>query len=115
MTSTASKTLRGTVTVSVGDDTYTLTPTLGAVRAIEAQLGGLMGAVRAVREHGVDACACVIAAGAGLTPQQAAELPEKVWQAGILSVSTQLVEYVGALLNPRGDDAAGNDPKPAAQ
>lgn len=115
MTAKTSKTLYGTVTVTVGDDTYTLTPTLGAVRAIEAQLGGLMGAVDATRQHSVTACACVIAAGAGLSPQQAAELPEKIWQAGILSVGIQLVPYVAALLNPKGDDAVGNAPKVSAQ
>lgn len=115
MTSKTSKTLRGTTTVTVGATEYKLTPTLGAVRAIEAHFGGLMGAVRAVREHSVDGCANLIAAGAGLDAAQAAALPEEVWQAGVVNVGQQLVSYVSVLLDPRGAEAAAGNEQAAAQ
>jgi hypothetical protein len=100
-----SKTLFGTVEVTVGDDVYILTPTLGAVRAIEAYFGGLRGASQVVNALSVDGCARIIAGGAGLTGKAADAVAEKVWQAGVLEVSVQLNAYLVALYNPRGTDA----------
>ena len=97
-----SKTLHGTVEVTVGDDIYTLVPTLGAVRAIESQFGGLRGASQVVSALSVDGCARIVAAGTGLTGKAADALAEKVWQAGVLEVSVQLNAYLVALYNPRG-------------
>jgi len=115
-----SKTQYGTVTVTVGDDIHTLTPTLGAVRAIEARFGGLRAAIVTVNELSIDGCAHIIAAGAGLTAADAEALPAAVWEAGISDVAPQLVPYVAALLNPRAAQASaeGNVPpakKPAAR
>ena len=110
---TVSKTLFGTVTVTVGEDTYTLTPSLGAVRAIEARFGGLLGAVRAVDSYSVDGVAGVIAAGASLSAEAAESLPDAVWQAGVVPLSQQLVPFIAALLNPRAGDAEGNAPAKA--
>lgn len=109
------KTLHGTVTISVGDETYTLTPTLGAVRAIEARFGGLLGAVRAVDGYSVDGIAHIIAAGAQLDAEQAAGLPDLVWQAGIVGVGQQLVPYVAALLNPKAGAADEGNAAPKAR
>ncbi|EJN25769.1 hypothetical protein PMI35_04000 [Pseudomonas sp. GM78] len=100
-----SKTLHGTVEVTVGDDVYTMVPTLGAVRAIEAHFGGLRGASQVVNALSVDGCARIVAAGAGLTDKAAEALAEKVWQAGVLEVSVQLNAYLVALYNPRGKDS----------
>lgn len=97
-----SKTLHGHVDVVVGGVTYELRPTLSAVRAIESRLNGLRGASGALHAVSVDAAAIVIAAGANLTKEQAAELPEAVWQHGVTEVTPQLIEYLGALYNPRG-------------
>lgn len=116
MTTKASKTLHGTVTVTVGDETYTLTPTLVAVRAIEARFGGLLGAMRAVDNYSVDGVSAVIAAGGMLATDAAEALPEKVWQAGVVGIAKQLVPYMVALVNPSAaEGAAGNVPKVSAQ
>lgn len=110
-----SKTLHGTTTVVVGDSTYTLIPSLGAVRAIEARFGGLRGAAQACDALSVDGVAHIIAAGAGLKGKASLEVPDEVWQAGVAGVAVQLQPYIIALLNPRGAEAKdeGNATKKA--
>lgn len=107
------KTLHGTVTVKLGDEEFTLQPTLKAVRAIEIRFGGLRGASQAIVALSVDGCAIILAAGAGLEGKAAESIAEKVWRHGVLDVSTQLDKYLAALYNPRGGDA-GNDQAGAA-
>lgn len=107
-----SKTLFGTVDVVVMDETYTLQPTLAAVRAIEAHFGGLRGASQAINALSVDGCAVIIAAGAGLKGKAAEAVAEQVWQQGVLEVSVALNAYLVALYNPRGPDSGKG--KPAA-
>lgn len=104
-----SKTLHGTIEVTVGDDVYTMVPTLGAVRAIEAQFGGLRGASQVVSALSVDGCARIIAAGAGLSGKEGEALAERVWQSGVLDVSVQLNAYLVALYNPRGKESGKNE------
>ncbi|MBJ2263729.1 hypothetical protein [Pseudomonas sp. MF6787] len=97
-----SKTLHGTVDIKLDDETYTLQPTLGAVRAIEAHFGGLRGASQAINALSIVGCAVIIAGGAGLTGKAADAVAEQVWQAGVLEVSVQLNAYLVALYNPKG-------------
>lgn len=97
-----SKTLHGTVDIKLDDETYTLQPTLGAVRAIEAHFGGLRGASQAINALSIDGCAVIIAGGAGLTGKAAEAIAEQVWQTGVLDVSVQLNAYLVALYNPKG-------------
>lgn len=97
-----SKTLHGTVDIKLDDETYTLQPTLGAVRAIEAHFGGLRGASQAINALSIDGCAVIIAGGAGLTGKAAEAVAEQVWQTGVLEVSVQLNAYLVALYNPKG-------------
>ncbi|RFP99488.1 hypothetical protein D0O09_22530 [Pseudomonas putida] len=101
-------TLHGTVTVKLGDEEFTLQPTLKAVRAIESRFGGLRGASGALHAVGVDAVAFIIAAGAGLEGRVAEGLAEKVWQQGVAGLTPVVTKYLGALYNPRGG-AEGND------
>lgn len=97
-----SKTLHGTVDIKLDDETYTLQPTLGAVRTIEAHFGGLRGASQAINALSIDGCAVIIAGGAGLKGKAAEAIAEQVWQAGVLEVSVQLNAYLVALYNPKG-------------
>jgi hypothetical protein len=99
-----SKTLFGTTTVSLDGEDYELIPTLAAVRSIEAHFGGLRGASQAVNALSVIGCANIIAAGSGMTGKAAEAVAEKVWQAGVLNVSTQLNAYLVALYNPKGPE-----------
>jgi len=102
-------TLHGTVIVKLGDEEFTLQPTLKAVRAIESRLGGLRGASQTINAVSVEGCAIILAAGAGLEGKAAEAISEKVWQAGVVEVSVQLNKYLLALYNPRGTVAEGND------
>lgn len=110
-----SKTLHGTTTVTLGDSVYTLIPSLGAVRAIEARFGGLRGAIQACQALSVDGVAHIITSGAGLKGSTAAAVADEVWQAGVGAVSDQVAPFIIALLNPRGAEAKdeGNAPKKA--
>lgn len=101
-------TLHGTVVVKLGDEEFTLTPTLKAVRAIESRFGGLRGASQAINALSIDGCAAILVAGAGLDEKTAKAVPEQVWQHGVLDASTQLNAYLVSLYNPRGKDA-GNE------
>jgi len=100
-----SKTLHGTVEITLDGETYALLPTLGAVRAIEAHFGGLRGASQAINALSIDGCAVIIASGAGLTGKAAEAVVEQVWQEGVLEVSVKLNAYLVALYNPRGASA----------
>ena len=108
-----SKTLFGTVEIVLGDETYILKPTLGAVRTIEAYLGGLRGASQAVNALSVVGCAVIIASGAGLTGKDADAVAEQVWQAGVVEASVQLNAYLVALYNPKGESAGKDQPAKA--
>lgn len=112
-----SKTLKGTFTVTVDGNPYELKPTLGAVRAIEARHSGLLQAARACDAMSVDAIAQVIAAGAGLTGQDAESVPEQVFQEGVVSAYGQVVPYLKYLMNPRAGEAKaeGNGEAAAAK
>ena len=105
-----SKTLFGTVEIVLGDETYILKPTLGAVRTIEAHFGGLRGASQAVNALSVVGCAVIIAGGAGLTGKDADAVAEQVWQAGVVEASVQLNAYLVALYKPKGEDAGKDQP-----
>ena len=105
-----SKTLFGTVEIVLGDETYILKPTLGAVRAIEAYFGGLRGASQAVNALSVVGCAVIIAGGAGLAGKDADAVAEQVWQAGVVEASVQLNAYLVALYNPKGESAGKDQP-----
>lgn len=108
-----SKTLYGTVPVELDGKTYTLQPTLGAVRAIEAHFGGLRGAAQAINSMSVDGCAAIIVGGAGLAGDEADAIAEKVWQAGVLDISIKLNGYLVALYNPRGAQSGKDQPAKA--
>lgn len=102
-----SKTLYGTVSVTVGDEEFELKPTLKAALALERHFGGLRGALTGLGSLSIEAAAAVITFGAGLEHKsaQAKGLPEAIFAAGVNDVITQCVPYISALLNP-GDKKA---------
>lgn len=100
-----SKLNHGTFVVEAGGTTYTLKPTLRAVRAIESKFGGLLPAMSAIGQASVAAIAVIIAAGAGLDTNKRKELEaveEAVFATGINVVGGQVLSFVKALLNPGG-------------
>jgi len=117
-----SKLNHGTVVVDAGGTTYTLKPTLRAVRAIESKFGGLLPAMTAIGQGSVAVVAVIIAAGAGLDTNKRKELEaveEAVFAGGIGAVGAQALSFLRALLNPGGktdeeladaDDAGNENP-----
>lgn len=107
-----SKTLHGTTEVTVGGRVLILSPTLRAIRTIEAYFGGLRGASERLRAVGVDAVAVVFAAGAGMEEKGAVEeLAEEIWQQGVADLVPAATAFLYALYNPRGGDP-GKPPAP---
>lgn len=102
-----SKTDHGTVEIEIGAETYTLAFNLKAVKKIERALGGILPAMQEVQRFNLSAIIQVIVAGAGLAlkPSALEELEEAVYQAGIISVTPALIEYLSALLNPAAKTA----------
>lgn len=112
------KTQYGKTTVAIGEFEFELTPNLDAVRKIEGRFGGLRPALDALGNLSVDACTTIVAAGAGLTPQEVKELPDAIFNAGVAEVTAQVVPFVVALLNPsqaKVEDGEGNGRKPRAK
>lgn len=95
-----SEALYGTTTLVVGARTYTLQPTLDAALRIETRFGGLRGALESMRLMSIAASADIIVAGAGLKPDQHAEVATGVFQTGVAKVSAELTDYLTVLLNP---------------
>lgn len=88
-------------TVKIGATTYTLTPTLAAVRRVNVALGGLLPAFRRCNDLDIDAIAAVIAAGAGLDfedQDEADKFAERVWKADRDAYIKGLVAFLSLLL-----------------
>lgn len=102
-----SKTDHGTVDVQIGADLYTLAFNLKAVKRIERALGGIMPAMHEVQKFNLSAIVQVIIAGAGLAlkPSALEELEEDIYQAGMITVTSPVIEYLSALLNPAAKTA----------
>lgn len=98
---------RGWVNVELGDETLVLKPTLDALIKIERQFGGVRNAAERVQDLNLTILCQIIAAGAGLNKQEAKDLPEKVFEAGIVTCAGPASEFLATLLNPSGDDDSG--------
>jgi len=100
-----SKTNHGTVDVTVGEETFTLKPTLKAMKAIEGRFGGILPAMQSVGAANLSTVCFIIAVGAGvnLTKKGALDpIEEAVFEAGLNEVGSQVIPYLSGFLNPAG-------------
>ncbi|WP_438282299.1 hypothetical protein [Pseudomonas alabamensis] len=100
-----SKTNHGTIIVEAGTESFTLKPTLRAVRTLENRFGGLLPAMQQLGAANLTATAYIIAAGAGIDLNKRKELEaveEAVFEGGVNKVGAQVLPFVKALLNPGG-------------
>ena len=104
------------VTVEVAGELYELKPTLAAVRAVNAGLGGLVPAFRQVQDINVDAFALVIAAGAGLRlkTKEYDDFVDRIWRSpDKAAIGAPLSDFLSLLLRggrpaeDEKDDVAG--------
>jgi len=102
----------GRVDITCGDVTYTLEPTLKAMRNISRQFGNFDAALDAVRRRNFDALRYVIVQGASLEGRDAKRVDEHIFRTGLLEVAAPCVDYLAILQNggrPLGDAAADED------
>lgn len=99
-----SKTTHGTTDVTIGTETFTLKPSLKAVRNIEAYFGGISPAIGQLGQLKTSAIAAVVLIGTGqdFKPKDIEAMEEKIFEAGIREVNPQVLPYVTNLLNPGG-------------
>ncbi len=104
-----SKTNHGTVEVTVGDDTFTLKPTLKAMKAIEGRFGGILPAMQSLGAANLSTIAFIIAVGTGVNLAKKGTLDpieEAVFEAGLNDVGVQVLPYLQGFLNPAGKSEA---------
>ena len=104
-----SKTNHGTVEVTIGADTFTLKPTLKAMKAIENRHGGILPAMNSVGAANLSTIAFIIAVGTGVNLAKKGALDpieEAVFEAGLNDVGTQVLPYLTGFLNPAGKSEA---------
>ncbi len=104
-----SKTNHGTVEVTVGEEIFTLKPTLKAMKAIEGRFGGILPAMQSVGSANLSAICFIIAIGTGvnLAKKGAVDpIEEAVFEAGLAEVGGQVMPYLTGFLNPTGKTEA---------
>lgn len=117
-----SKTNHGTVVITTDEVTFTLKPTLRAFRDINRHFGGVIAAMQALCHANISTIALIVAAGSGVDTGKRKDLEaleEQIFEAGVNTVSSQVMPFLQALLNPAGktdeeiakqkEEAAGNE------
>ena len=100
----------GEISLTLGDDTYTLRPTLNAIRTLSRAHGGLRPALQTLFNQDFDGVVSIIKIGAGVPDRDEKALAAKVYAAGMNDATLMpLVEYLKVLMNggkpPPPDDA----------
>ena len=104
-----SKTNHGTVEVTLSGDTFTLKPTLKAMKAIEGRFGGILPAMQSVGTGNLSTIAFIVAIGTGVNlakKDAATPIEEAVFEEGIDSAGSQVLPYLRGFLNPAGKSEA---------
>lgn len=89
----------GRIEVETPQKTYTLQPTLKALRSISRQFGGCQAAIERIRALDFDAIRFVIVQGASLDGKDAKRVDDHLFEAGLLELAAPTIEYVAILQN----------------
>lgn len=89
----------GKVALTLGDDTYYLTPTIGATKAIGRELGGLVQALAKVQALDFDAMHTIVKHGLQPDDKLAKRLQGLLFRGGIVRLIQPLTEYLMILSN----------------
>jgi hypothetical protein len=115
----AKKKTDGAVEITLDDEKRWLEPSIGAIRLISKQYGGLQQAVRHVTALELDAYIYIVRHGLGLKDSDAKGLDEKVFRSGIVNLQVPLTEYLAVLINGgrpvRDETEAGSGAKPGEE
>lgn len=89
----------GSVELTLCDEPFVLTASLEATLKLSQGAGGLSRLVQAVRDLDFQACASIVAIGAGLDAKAAKRVPELLYRHGLVAAQPQLMEFVLILTN----------------
>lgn len=105
----------GQVTLRLGEETYYLTPTIGATKAIGRDLGGLVQAMAKVQALDFDAMHTIVRHGLQPDDKLAKKLQGLLFRGGMARLISPLTEYLLILANggqrpePPKPDSDGED------
>lgn len=87
------------IEIDLAGETFSLSCTLGAFKAVSDQFGGFVGAFRALAEVNIDAAAYIIAAGIGKqrNSKERDRIVEKLFEGGLEDALPKLTEYLSLL------------------
>lgn len=86
------------VTITLGDDEFTLVPSAKAMSKISKAFSGVYNAVDAVQRLNVEAISLIIATGAGLSDEARDALPAKIFTNGVLELMPLVVRFLSLLM-----------------
>lgn len=89
----------GTITITLGDETLSLVPSIGAIKAISREFGGLTQAMSRVLGMDFPAYVTVIRYGCGADDRLAKRLERLVWKARMVTLTGALNQYLLILAN----------------
>lgn len=90
--------------VEIGGATYSLKPTLKAMRAVNQHFGSMEMAYSKLAAIDFSAVVAVIAAGAELQGKATERLEQSVFEAGVSNCAPIAIEFLALLMNPTGRD-----------
>ena len=110
----------GDITVTLGDEDFTLKPSLRAARRICQRYGSLVKAAQSAAMADIEAVIAIIAAGLDLTPKGVKEYEERIFEAGMAEGTGNLgqlcVEFCNVLMGggrlPDSDNEEASHDKP---
>lgn len=88
-----------TVELTLGDKTFTLTPTLRALEQVCTRFGGIDQAMTACRSMNVQGLTQLVRIGAKASDADTKGLPELIYQAGLPTVAAEVVRFLAILMN----------------
>lgn len=87
------------IEIDLDGETFSLSCTLGAFKAVSEHFSGFVGAFRALAEVNIDAAAYIIAAGTGKqrNAKERERIVERLFEGGLEDALPKLTEYLSLL------------------
>lgn len=110
----------GDVPITLGDREVVLKPSLHAIMTISRTTGGIVGAIQRVGNLDFETVALVVTLGLGMSgnSREVRELPEKIYQSGIMGLVPDVIRYLTILSNggrPPPEEVAHDSENPPHQ
>lgn len=100
----------GIVVIQLDGEDVELIPSLRALAKIQNRFGGLSPAIQDLTKLNIDHLAYIVAAGLGVNgTKEIVKIKEQIFYEGLTNVIGKIGEYLGLLMNPRGEDTNGQE------